>query len=86
MLYLISWIQKSPLNKRSRRRICIKAVLSFSNDEIINQSIWTSLFCLQFFLKNPCIAELRKYFLRKNGGKRDRPDDGVIVLSLLSMF
>ena len=42
----------------------------------------TSLFCSQFFLKNPCIAALRKYFLKKNEGKRDRLNDGVVVLSL----
>ena len=56
----------------------------FSNDEIIRSAIWTSLFCHQFFLKNPCIAGLRKYFLRKNEGKRSRPDAEVIVLPLLS--
>jgi hypothetical protein len=34
------------------------------------------------FLKNPCIAGLWKDFLRKNGGKRSRPDDQVIFLAL----
>ncbi len=58
-------------------------ILLLSNDEIINPSSWTRLFCFQFFLKNPCIAELQKYFLGENRGKRDRPDGGVIVLSLL---
>jgi len=29
---------------------------------------------------------LRKYFLRKNEGKRDRPNGGVIVLPLLSLL
>ena len=57
-----------------------------SNDEMISPSNWTSLFCSQFFLKNSCIAALRKYFLRKNGSKRDRPNGGVIVLSLLPLL
>jgi len=54
-----------------------------SNDEIISPSNWASLFCSQFFLKNLCIAGLRKYFLRKNEVKRDRSNGGVIVLPLL---
>ncbi len=56
----------------------------FSNNEIRSPSSWASLFCLQFFLKNSCIAELRKYFLKKNRGKRDRPNSGVIVSLLLT--
>ena len=68
-----------------------------SNDEIISPSNWTSLFCSQFFLKNLCIAGLRKYFLGRTNavcdphsgwaaeGKRDRPNGGVIVLPLLKV-
>ena len=56
-----------------------------SNDEIINPSNWLRLFCSQFSLKNLCIAGLWKDFLTKNESKRDRPNDGVIVLPLLSI-
>ena len=59
---------------------------TLSNDEIINPSDWMSLFCFQFFSKNLCIAWLRKYFLRKNGSKRSRPNDGVLVLPLLNIL
>ena len=58
--------------------------MPLSNDERISPSNWASLFCFQFFSKNLCIAGLRKYFLRKNGGKRSRPNGGVIFLPLLS--
>ncbi len=41
-----------------------------SNNEIINPSNWTNLFCFQFFSKNLYIAGLQKYFLRMK--KRSR--------------
>jgi len=61
-------------------------LLFISNDEIISPTISARLFCVQFLLKNLSIAGLWKDFLAKNGRKRSRPNVGVIVLPLLSLF
>lgn len=57
-----------------------------SNDKLISPSIWTRLFCFQFLHKNICIAGLWKYFFVENEDKRDRPNGGIIILSLLCIL
>jgi hypothetical protein len=57
-------------------------MISFNNAERISWTIGQNYFGSSFFLKNSCIAGLSKYFLKKNGSKRSRPDDQVIFMAL----
>ena len=56
-----------------------------SNDEIISPPFRRDYFSLSFFFENPIYVDIMRVFKEENKAKRIRPNDGVIILSLLTV-
>ena len=59
-------------------------VYLFSNDEKISPSFERGYFSLSFFFENLIYVDIMMVFKGENKAKRIRPNDGLIILWLLS--
>jgi len=62
------------------------SIYQVSNDEIISPSFGRGYFSLNFFFGNPIYVDIMRVFKEENKAKRIRPNDGLIILSLLRGF